>query len=149
LDGEDEIGINFTAPVHLSALFIPHLLRQAESAIINVSSGLGFIPLTLVPVYCATKAAVHSFTLSLRHQLRHTKIKVFEIIPPTVDTELDLGARKKRQQDYRGIPPMEVVESALAGIGKDEFEIPIGQAQGLRSVISQEADQIFQHMNGV
>ncbi len=148
LNGDDEIGINFAAPVHLSALFIPHLLKQAESAIVNVSSGLGFVPLTLVPVYCATKAAVHSFTLSLRHQLRKTKIKVFEIIPPTVDTELDRGARKKRQQDYRGIPAMDVAESALAGIGKDEFEIPVGQAQGLRSVISREADQIFQRMNG-
>ncbi len=148
IDGEDEISINFTAPVYLSALFIPHLLKQAESAIVNVSSGLGFVPLTIIPVYCATKAAVHSFTSSLRHQLRKTNVKVFEIIPPTVDTELDRGARQKRRQEYRGISPMDVAASALAGIGKDEFEIPIGQAQGLRSVISQEADQIFQHMNG-
>jgi uncharacterized oxidoreductase len=145
--GEDEIKINFSAPVYLSALFIPHLKKQPEAAIINVSSGLGFVPLTIVPVYCATKAAIHSFTVSLRHQLRRTSIKVFEIIPPTVDTDLDRGARADRRQEYRGIPPMEVAEAALAGIARDEFEIAVGQAQGLHSVISPQADAIFQRMN--
>lgn len=58
--GEDEILINFSAPVQLSALFIPHLMKQKQAAIMNISSGLGFVPLTIVPVYCATKAAIHS-----------------------------------------------------------------------------------------
>ena len=148
LSGEDEIKINFSAPVYLSTLFIPHLKKQPEAAIINVSSGLGFVPLTIVPIYCATKAAIHSFTVSLRHQLRRTSIKVFEIIPPTVDTDLDRGARAGRRQEYRGIPPMEVAEAALAGIARDEVEIAVGQAQGLHSVIGPQADAIFQRMNG-
>jgi uncharacterized oxidoreductase len=64
---EDEIETNLRAPVQLSALFIPHFMKQEEAAIVNVSSGLAFIPLAAVPVYCATKAAIHSFSLSLRH----------------------------------------------------------------------------------
>jgi len=146
--GEDEIAINFSAPVHLSALFIPHLMEKAEAAIMNVSSGLGFVPLTIMPVYCATKAALHSFSWSLRHQLRKTNVRVFEVIPPMVDTELDRGARGERRQDYRGVPSSEVAEATLAGMVKEEFEIAIGQAQGLRMLTRQEAEQIFQRMNG-
>jgi uncharacterized oxidoreductase len=104
LKGDDEIDINFQAHVQLTALFIPHLMKQPKAAIINVTSGLGFVPLAFLPVYCATKAAMHSFTWSLRHQLRKTPIKVIELIPPTVDTELDRGARESRNQAYRGIP---------------------------------------------
>ena len=148
LKGEDEITINLSAPIHLSALFIPHLRKQAEAAIVNVSSGLGFVPLTIVPIYCATKAAIHSYSMSLRHQLRRTTIRVFEIIPPTVETELDRGARAQRRQEYRGIPPAEVAEASLEGMLKDEFEIAIGQAQGLRSGTRLEAELIFQRMNG-
>ena len=114
----------------------------------NVSSGLGFVPLTIMPVYCATKAAIHSFSWSLRHQLRKTKVKVFEVIPPTVDTELDRGARGQRRQEYRGISPDDVAEATLSGLAKDEYEIAVGQAQGLRTGTRQEAEQIFQRMNG-
>jgi uncharacterized oxidoreductase len=84
----EEIAINLEAPIHLSRLFIPHLLKQKQPAIINVTSGLSFIPVAAVPVYCATKAALHSFTLSLRQQLKDTPIQVIEIIPPAVDTDL-------------------------------------------------------------
>ena len=90
--GEDEIETNFRAPLHLCALFIPFLIRQERAAIVNISSGLGFIPIARMPIYCATKAAMHSYSVSLRHQLRETSVRVFEIIPPTVDTELDKGA---------------------------------------------------------
>ena len=148
LVGENEIAINFSAPVELSALFIPHLMKQEEAAIVNVSSGLGFVPLAIMPVYCATKAALHSFSWSLRHQLCKTSIKVFEVIPPTVDTELDRGAREKRKQEYRGIPPIDVAEATLAGLAMDEFEITIGQSQGLRTRTPQEAEELFQRMNG-
>ena len=78
----EEIAINLEAPVHLSALFIPHLLKQERPVIMNVTSGLAFSPMASAPIYCATKAALHSFTLSLRHQLASTPIQVIEIIPP-------------------------------------------------------------------
>ena len=92
---DNEIAINLEAPIQLCAYFIPLLQTQKESAIINVTSGLGFIPSVAMPVYSATKAALHSFTVSLRRQLQDTSIKVFEIIPPMVDTDLDKGERKK------------------------------------------------------
>jgi len=82
-----ETETNFIAPVHLTSLFTQHLARKQNAAIVNISSGLAFVPIAFMPVYCATKAAIHSLTLSLRHQLRNTGIKVFEIIPPAVDTE--------------------------------------------------------------
>ena len=69
-------------------MLIPHLRQQAGAAIINVTSGLSFTPAAFVPIYSATKAALHSFTLSLRHQLVPTGISVLEIIPPAVDTDL-------------------------------------------------------------
>lgn len=145
--GEDEIDINLKAPIHLSACFIPDLLKQKESAIINVSSGLGFVPIAFMPVYCATKAAIHSFSLSLRHQLRDTSIKVFEVIPPTVDTELDKGARDRRGQKDKGIPPVEVARATLKGLEKNEYEIAIGMAQNLLMGARNNPEQIFKMIN--
>lgn len=127
-----ECETNFVAPVHLSNLFIPHLKNQANAAIINISSGLAFTPLAFMPVYCATKAAIHSFSLSLRHQLSKTSIKVFEIAPPTVDTELDKGERDSRANTYRGIKPEEFALEALEAIKNDKYEAGIGQAENLR-----------------
>jgi uncharacterized oxidoreductase len=141
IKGEDEIETNLRAPIHLSALFVPHLMQQQAAAIVNVSSGLGFIPLATVPVHCATKVALHSFSLSLRHQLRETPVKVFEIIPPTVDTELDKGARGRRGQQDRGIKPEEV---ALAA---DDYELAVGRAQSLRMGARNEPERLFQMMN--
>jgi len=84
-----ELAINLDAPIHLSALFVPHLKTRRDAAIINVTSGLAFMPSVWAPVYGATKAAMHSFTFSLRQQLAaDTGIEVLEIIPPAVNTDL-------------------------------------------------------------
>ena len=147
LSEESEIDINLAAPIHLSALFIPHLMAQAEAAIVNVSSGLGFIPIALMPIYCATKAGLHSFSLTLRRQLRDTPVKVYEIIPPTVDTDLDQGARARRGQQDRGIPPAEVALAALSAIENDEFEKPVGPAQRLWQGARSEPEKLFNMMN--
>jgi len=147
IDGEDEITINFKAYVYLASYFIPDFLKKNEAAIVNVSSGLGFVPMAIVPIYSATKAAIHSFSVSLRHQLRATSIKVFEIIPPTVDTNLDKGARGERGQKDRGIPPAEVATAALAGMEKDQYEIGVGKAQNLIQGSRGNFDQIFANMN--
>jgi uncharacterized oxidoreductase len=147
LGDEKEIEINLSAPVFLSALFIPHLIKQPEAAIINVTSGLGFVPIAMMPVYGATKAAMHSFSLSLRHQLKGTSVKVFEIIPPTVDTELDRGARASRGQQDRGIKPDEVAQSSLLALEKDEYEAPIGRAQFLRMGARNEPEKTFEMIN--
>ena len=147
LNGENEIEINLQAPVYLTALFIPHLMKQKEAAIANISSGLGFVPIAIMPVYCATKAALHSFSLSLRHQLRNTKIKVFEIIPPTTDTELDRGARGKRGQEDRGIKPDVVAQAAVEAMDKDNFEVAVDQAQFLYTSSRKEPEKVFQMLN--
>jgi uncharacterized oxidoreductase len=143
----NEVDINLSAPMYLSAYFIPVFLRQKEAAIVNVSSGLGFIPLAILPVYCATKAAIHSFTVSLRHQLKNTSIKVFEIIPPAVDTELDKGARDRRGQTHKGIQPSEVAMSALKALENDEFECAIGMAKNLVMGARSNPEQFFKTMN--
>jgi uncharacterized oxidoreductase len=143
LKGEDEIDVNLKAPIQLSALFIPILLKQKEAAIINISSGLGFVPIASMPIYCATKAAIHSFSISLRYQLRATAIKVFEVIPPTVDTELDKG----RRISYRGIDPSEVAKATLIALEKDNFEVAVGEAEGLRTGSRKNFDQVFSRMN--
>jgi uncharacterized oxidoreductase len=145
---ESEIRVNLEAPVHLSALFIPHLLKMDEAAIVNVSSGLAFVPLAILPVYCATKAALHSFSLSLRHQLARTPVKVVEIIPPTVDTDLDRGARSARGQRDRGIPPSEVAGAAVEGIEQGADEIAVGAAKGLMAASRTSFEQVFARMNG-
>jgi len=142
-EDEDEIDINLKAPIHLCAMFIPHLSKQRESAIVNITSGLAFTPLAVVPIYCATKAGLHSFSQSLRHQLRNTSIKVFEVAPPIVDTELDRGARESREQENVGISPVEVAEAALKGMKEDQLEIVIGLASNLRTA----PDKMFNIIN--
>jgi len=147
VNGEDEIEINLKAYIYLSAYFIPLLLKRKEAAIINVSSGLAFMPLAVVPVYCATKAAIHSFSLALRHQLKDSSIKVFEIMPPIVDTELDRGAREDRKQEDRGIPPFEVAKVVLKALENNEYEVAIGMAQYLRDGSRNSPEQTFKNVN--
>ena len=91
-----ELAINLHAPMLLSMLLIPHLATQKSPVIANVSSGLAFAPAAFIPTYCATKAALHSFTQSLRAQLSKTPIQVVEIIPPMVNT--DLGGKGLHDQ---------------------------------------------------
>ncbi len=124
--GDSEVMINLDACFHLTALFTQHLSRQKEAAIINVTSGLAIVPLTITPIYSATKAGLHSFSISLRKQLAGTSIKVFEILPPVVDTELDRGARDKRGQTNKGILPQQVARESIEALAKDKWEILIG-----------------------
>ncbi len=144
---ENEVDINLTSTIQLSAYFIPTFMERKESAIVNVSSGLAFIPLAMMPIYCATKAAMHSFSISLRHQLKDTSVKVFEIIPPTVDTELDKGTRAQRNTSYRGIPPSEVAAAAMKALAENEHECAVGQAQGLLDASRNNFAEQFARMN--
>jgi uncharacterized oxidoreductase len=142
-DIASEIEINLSSPLFLTSLFTQYFKTQPEAAIINISSGLAFAPLAIFPVYCATKAALHSITLTLRHQLKNTPVKVFEIVPPIVDTELDQGSRAKRGLTDRGIPPNMVAEELIRGVEADEFEILVGAAKNLREA----GEKAFNNMN--
>ncbi len=85
---EQTIAINLLGPIRLTAALLQRLLGKPHAAILNVTSGLAFMPSALTPTYCATKAALHSYTQSLRFQLRDTSVQVIEIIPPQVQTAL-------------------------------------------------------------
>jgi uncharacterized oxidoreductase len=141
-----EIAINFEAPVHLSMLFIPHLLKQKHPpALLNITSGLSFAPLAAVPVYSATKAALHSFTLSLRHQLSNTPIKVVEIAPPAVDT--DLGGPGLHTF---GVALDEFADAVMERLrGGEEEEIAYGSAQKASRASREQLDEMFRVMNRV
>lgn len=138
----EEIATNFDAPVHLCRLFIPHLLKKEHSAIVNVTSGLAFSPLAFVPVYCSTKAALRSFTISLRHQLRETPIKVIEVIPPAVNT--DLGGPGLHTF---GAPLNEFADSIMKRLQEGELEIPFGMAERASRASRAELSEIFAQMN--
>ena len=139
---ESELDINLGASIYLSALFVPYFLDQKkECAIVNVTSGLAFIPLQVVPIYCATKAGLHSFSMSLRYQLANTNIKVFEIIPPIVQTDLHRG-KVARTQAKRGISAKRVAKETLKAFKNDHFEKTIGQARDLK-IASRIAPHFF------
>lgn len=138
----EEVAINFEAPVHLSALFIPHLLKQRRPAIMNVTSGLSFVPMASAPVYSATKAALHSFTLSLRHQLAETPIEVIEIIPPAVDT--DLGGAGLHTF---GVPVDEFADAVMSRLQEGDLEVAYGFAQQASRASREELAAIFTRMN--
>lgn len=88
---EATITTNLLGPIRLTAALLPHLRRQPSATVVTVSSGLAFVPLALTPTYNATKAAIHSWSQSLRHQLRDTSVGVIEIMPPAVATDLMPG----------------------------------------------------------
>jgi len=137
-----EIAINFEAPIRLSTLFIPHLRTQSAAAIVNVTSGLSFVPLARAPVYSATKAALHSFTRSLRHQLADTSIRVIEIIPPAVNT--DLGGPGLHTF---GVNLDEFADAVMPRIAAGELEVAYGFAEQSSRASRNELEGMFTRMN--
>lgn len=127
LQGESEIEINFKAPVYLTALFIPLLMEKENAAIINITTRLATDPIATMPLYCATKGAIHIFSVTLREQLADTSVKVFEAIAPMIlDTELNLEGRAKRgisQTNMSTPTSAEYAGIVLKGIQQNSYEI--------------------------
>ena len=109
-DAEATIATNLLGPVRLTAELLPALQKQPQAAIMNVTSGLAFLPLAMTPTYCATKAAIHSYTESLRYQLQDTSVEVLELIPPYVQTELT-GAHQAN--DPNAMPLSEYIAEVM------------------------------------
>ena len=126
-NGDNEIQINFEAPVYLSALFTPILAGKENATIINVSSGLAFMVerASRCPVYCATKAGLHAFSIAQRIQLAPIGIRVVEIIPPMVESELNMEGRKRRNTltSPLMVPSDKYVEKTMEKMEQDINEI--------------------------
>jgi uncharacterized oxidoreductase len=121
-----EINVDLNGAIRMAVEFLPHLKKQKSAAIVNVSSGLASVPLAISPVYCAAKAAPHSFTQSLRIQLKDTNVIVFELAPPITQTALFQGDISA--EDVR-VTPMDVkvlVQHAITGFAKGRLEIRPG-----------------------
>lgn len=124
---EHEIDVDFTSPLRMIHYFLPLLKSRKEAAVINVSSGLAFVPLTLAPVYCASKAAIHSWTQSFRHQMANTSLKVFELMPPLVETDM-----VEDFKDQKMMKPEALANDFIKGLLADTLEITPGQSSQLR-----------------
>lgn len=135
----DEIAINVVAPIHLTSLFIN--LNSLET-IINVTSGLSFVQLSKVPVYCATKAFFHSFTLSLRHLLKAKNIEVIEMIPPALNT--DLGGKGL----HDGQPPVsDFVNAVFLQMKEGKNELTFGFSEVMANATPEMIKETFNRMN--
>ncbi len=141
LDGERslqdltrEIEVNLSGPVRMVQQFLPHLMSRPGALIVNVSSGLAFVPLPAAPVYCATKAAIHSYTQSLRAQLQGTGVTVVELAPPGVETPLFRGEFAEETQGQKAMDPKELVRRAIVGIEAGKPEIRPGLSNVLNAM---------------
>ncbi|HEV7233066.1 MAG TPA: SDR family NAD(P)-dependent oxidoreductase [Sphingorhabdus sp.] len=124
------IFLNLNAPMHLIGHLLPGLLDRPEAAIVNVTSGLAIAPRAGGPVYCATKAGLRSFTLSLRHNLRQTNVHVIEALPPVVETAMT-AARQTRK-----MPAAECAAQIVDAIESNSAEANVGMVRILRLIYS-------------
>jgi uncharacterized oxidoreductase len=122
------ITTNLMGPIRLTGALIEHLKKQKHAAVINNSSVLGFVPLAIAAVYSATKAALHSYTLSLRYQLKGTSVKVIELPPPWVQTDLH-----NSNNEPRAMPLAEFIAETIPVLGTNVEEVLVERAKPLRN----------------
>ena len=130
-----ELDVNLSGPIHLTSLFIPHLLKQKQSAIVNNTSGLAFVPFTSDPVYSVSKAGLHMYTLAMRPLLADTSVRVVEIIPPAI-TGTKLGGTGTPHGD----PVDEYCAETYAAFVDGQLEIGFRRSNMMRM-----ADRATQH----
>ena len=123
-----EIEINMLGPVRMVEQFLPYLKMKPNAALVNVSSGLAFVPLASAPIYCATKAGIHSYTQSLRVQLQGTSVKVFEVAPPSTSTPLldNFGSDASDRSSWGVMKVDKMVSVTMKGLESDTYEIRPG-----------------------
>lgn len=138
----DEMLTNFLSAVRLTEKLLPLLKQKEEAAVINNSSVVAFTPASRLPSYSASKAALHSYTQSLRHSLAQTtRVKVFEVMPPLVNTDFAKAIPGEK------ISPVAVAEAILAGIENDVYEIYAGPAAALHALYRSSPGEAFKIMN--
>jgi short-subunit dehydrogenase involved in D-alanine esterification of teichoic acids len=127
LEGVDrEVATNYVAPIKLTMLALPVLLQQKDAAVVNIASGVAYTPMGRYPVYCGTKAALHSFSKSLRYQLEKTPVRVFDVLPPRTSTDLNAEMKEAKTSAET------VAKKMLRGMERDHYEIPIGESKALQ-----------------
>ncbi len=128
-----EIEVNLMGPIRMIQQFLPHLKEQQTAAILNVTSGLALVPFPIAPIYGATKSGMHSYTQSLRVQLKHTSVKVFELVAPAANTPLnDQFAIEEGFDSKMMMDPVALIAEAMKGLEHDSFEIYPGLAKMIR-----------------
>jgi short-subunit dehydrogenase involved in D-alanine esterification of teichoic acids len=127
-DLDRELDLNLRAPIHLTRLLLPTLLTRPAAAVVNVTSGLALVPKQSAPGYCATKAALHSFSIALRWQLEGTSVKVFEALPPLVDTAMTKGRGTGK------LSPEACAKEIVAGLRADRTTLLVGKSALLARV---------------
>ena len=125
-DVTEEIDVALRGPVQMVQAFLPLLKQRPEALIVNVSSGLAFIPFPLSPVYSAAKAGVHAYTRCLRVQLKATRVAVVELAPPGTETKLFRDEFQAEMKGQKGMPANKLVSQAIAGIEAGKTEIRPG-----------------------
>jgi uncharacterized oxidoreductase len=146
-DAEATITTNLLAPIRLTAVLLPLLMKQSQSTIITVSSGLAFVPMAMHPTYCATKAAIHSYTQSLRYQLKNTAVQVLEIIPPYVQTELT-GSHQANDPNAMPLKDFIAETMTILKTSPNMTEICVERVKPLRYVEANgDYDAFFQMLN--
>lgn len=139
-----EFATNYFAPIRLVEKFLPLLKNQNESAIVNVSSIVAFAPGSHIPTYSDSKAALHSYTQLLRYELaKDTNVKVFELMPPLVNTDLSAGIGGKEN----GIPPSDVSNDLVKGLQEDIYEIRVGNTEVLYQNFFANSEGAFSVLN--
>jgi uncharacterized oxidoreductase len=133
---------NLMGPIRMTGALIEHLKRQDVAAVINVSSVLGFVPLAMTAVYSSTKAALHSYSLSLRYRLQNTPVKVLELAPPWVRTDL-----LNSNNEPRAMPLDEFIEETMRVIETGAYEVLVEQAKPLRNNVGPEEGAFVKAFN--
>lgn len=146
-DAEATVAINLLGPIRLTAALLPHLRRRSAAAIVNVTSGLAFVPRADTPAYSATKAAMHSYSRSLRFLLRNTAVQVIELAPPLVGTDLTPGQR----DNPRAMPLDDYIRESMALFAADgaSSEILVERVKMQRNAEARgDHDKVFALING-
>lgn len=142
-----EIAINYNSPIRLLHHFLPLLKNSNQGVLVNVSSGLAYVPFAQAPVYSGTKAALHFWTKSIRLQLKHHQIKVIELLPPVVDTPLAHGANIAEDDNLKPMPPQKMADLFWKDYIKGKEEITPGISKQLKLLSRLAPNFIFKQLN--
>ena len=132
IDVTSEIAVGLNGPIWMVQQFLPHLRTQRNALIVNVTSGLAFVPFPAAPIYCAAKAALHTYTQCLRAQLDGSGVTVIELAPPGTETPLFRSEFAKEMKREKAMRPAVLVHRAIKGIEAGKLEIRPGVSNVLK-----------------